>query len=241
MDAFIYTAMSGANQVQRSLGVHANNLANAQTAGFRADLSNAQSAAVSGYGYDSRHQAVQADDVVTQKSGDLTETGRALDVAIQGEGYFVVDSPDGAAYTRAGSFQIDGDGNLTSNGYPVRGEGGPIALPPYADVSIASDGTVSVLPQGGTQLQVVDKLLLAKPDASDLAKNEKGLLIARSGMDYPADDSVAVAPGHVEGSNVSAVEEMMHTMQLTRSFDMQMRLFKVADDIADGGNRLIRG
>ena len=241
MDAFIYTAMSGADQVQRSLAVHANNLANAQTAGFRADLSNAQSAAVPGYGYDSRYQAAQADDVVTHKSGELAETGRTLDVAIEGEGYFVVDTPQGTAYTRAGSFQIDADGNLTSNGNPVRGEGGPIALPPYAELTIAADGTVSVLPQGGTELQVVDKLLLAKPDPTDLAKNAQGQLIARSGMDYPADNTVVVAPGHVEGSNVSAVEEMMHTMQLTRSFEMQMRLFKVADDLADGGNRLIRG
>jgi flagellar basal-body rod protein FlgF len=97
------------------------------------------------------------------------------------------------------------------------------------------------MPQGGTQLQVIDKLLLTRPEPADLAKSPKGQLVARSGMDYPADETVSVASGHVEGSNVSAVEEMMHTMQLTRSFDMQMRLFKVADELADGGNRLIRG
>lgn len=241
MDAFIHTAMSGADQVQRSLAVHANNLANAQTAGFRADLSSAQSVAVAGYGYDSRYQAMQSDSFVTQKPGELTETGRALDVAIQGAGYFALDTPGGTAYTRAGNFQIDADGNLTSNGYPVRGEGGPITLPPYTDLDIGSDGTISIMPQGGTALQVVDKLLLTRPEPSDLTKNEQGLLVTRSGMDYPADDTVTVASGHTEGSNVSAVEEMMHTMQLTRSFDMQMRLFKVADDLADGGNRLIRG
>ena len=240
MEAFIYTAMSGADQAQRSLSVRANNLANAQTAGFRADMDTVQSTAVSGYGYDSRYLATSGEGAVLQKSGQLNETGRDLDVAIQGDGYFVVDTEDGTAYTRAGSLQVDAEGVLTDNGHPVRGEGGPIVLPPYSSVTIANDGTISVLPQGGTELQVVDKLLLTKPEPADLMKNEKGLLVARSGMDYPADETVAVASGHVEGSNVSAVQEMMNTMQLNRAFDMQMRLFRVADDIADGGNRLIR-
>lgn len=240
MDAFIYTAMSGANWAQRSLSVHANNLANAQTAGFRADIDHAESIAVPGYGYDSRHEAASTESSVTQKPGELRETGRALDVAIQGDGYFAVDTDSGTAYTRAGNFQTDADGRLTSNGTPVRGEGGPIVLPPYSDISIASDGTISVIPQGATTLRVVDRLLLAKPEPADLVKNEKGLLVTRSGIDYPVDDAITVAPGHVEGSNVSAVEEMMQTMELTRSFDMQMRLFKVADEIAEGGNRLIR-
>ncbi|GAB2567505.1 flagellar basal-body rod protein FlgF [Dyella jejuensis] len=240
MDALIYTAMSGADHAQRSLAVRANNLANAQTAGFRADMAVSETATVQGYGYDARHQARLGANAITHASGQLSETGRALDVAIQGEGYFVVDAEDGTAYTRAGSFTMDAEGTLTSNGYAVRGEGGPIVLPPHSAVTIGNDGTVSVQAEGETAMQVVDKLLLVKPEAADLVKNEKGLLVARSGMDYPADDTVAVAPGHVESSNVSAVEEMMQTMQLTRSFEMQMRLFKAADEMAEGGNRLIR-
>ncbi|QAU23975.1 flagellar basal-body rod protein FlgF [Dyella sp. M7H15-1] len=240
MDAFIYTAMSGADHAQRSLGVRANNLANAHTAGFRADTAVSETTTVKGYGYDSRHQARLAESAVVHAPGQLSETGRSLDVAIQGEGYFVLDTDSGSAYTRAGSLQMDADGALTSNGHKVRGEGGPIVLPPHSQVSIGNDGSISVLPQGQTELQVVDKLLLVKPDPADLLKNEQGHLITRSGMDYPADDSVAVAPGHVEGSNVSAVEEMMQTMQLTRSFEMQMRMFKVADEMAEGGNRLMR-
>jgi flagellar basal-body rod protein FlgF len=241
MDALIYTAMSGADHAQRALAVRANNLANAQTAGFRSDLATSETNAVQGYGYDSRHQARLGESAVTHTPGQLSETGRALDVAIQGEGYFVLDADGSSAYTRAGSFKLDADGMLSSNGYPLRGEGGAIILPPHSHVVISSDGTVSVQPVGETELQMVDKLLLTKPEPADLVKNEKGLLVTRSGMDYPADETVAVAPGHVENSNVSAVEEMMQTMQLTRSFEMQMRLFKAADDMAEGGNRLMRG
>lgn len=241
MDALIYTAMSGADHAQRSLAVRANNLANAQTAGFRSDMAVSSSTAVPGYGYDSRHQARLDESAIVHTPGQLSETGRTLDVAIQGEGYFVLDTDKGTAYTRAGSFTLDADGVLRSNGQPVRGEGGQIVLPPHSMVNIGKDGTVSVQPQGETELQVIDKLLLTKPDPADLTKNERGLLVTRSGMDYPADETVAIAPGHVESSNVSAVEEMMQTMQLTRSFDMQMRLFKAADDMADGGNRLLRG
>jgi flagellar basal-body rod protein FlgF len=241
MDAFLYTAMSGADHAQRALAVRANNLANAQTAGFRADMAVAETNPVQGYGYDSRHQARLGENAISHTAGQLSETGRALDVAIQGEGYFVLDTDGGTAYTRAGSFSMDAEGVLSSNGYPVRGEGGQISLPPHSHVVISNDGTVSVQPEGETELQVVDKLLLTKPDPADLVKNEKGLLVTRSGMDYPADENVVVAPGHVENSNVSAVEEMMQTMQLTRSFEMQMRLFKAADEMAEGGNRLMRG
>ncbi|MGC1550223.1 MAG: flagellar hook-basal body complex protein [Rhodanobacter sp.] len=104
MDAFIYTAMSGADHAQRALQVRANNLANAQTGGFRADMAVAETAVVPGYGYDSRHQAMLGSNAVDHNPGQMTETGRALDVAIHGTGYFMVDSEDGPAYTRAGSF-----------------------------------------------------------------------------------------------------------------------------------------
>jgi flagellar basal-body rod protein FlgF len=116
MDAFIYTAMSGADHAQRSLAVRANNLANAQTAGFRSDMAIAETSGVDGYGYDSRHQARLGENAIAHAPGQLAETGRALDVAIQGDGYFVVDADGTSAYTRAGSFAMDADGALTSNG-----------------------------------------------------------------------------------------------------------------------------
>lgn len=241
MDALIYTAMSGADRALRAQQVHANNIANLETGGFRADLELAQSQPVGGYGYDSRVLAQLQANQVSQRSGELLDTGRALDVAISGEGLFAVQAEDGEAYTRAGSFSVDQDGALSLNGRPVLGEGGPIVLPPYARLEVAADGSLAVQAPGETGLQAVDKLKLVRPDPADLVKNTQGLLVSRSGADYAADETVRVLGGHLERSNVSAVEEMVATMSLNRSFEVQMRLLKAADEMNDAGNRLIRG
>lgn len=241
MDAFLYTAVSGADYAQRALAVRANNLANAQTSGFRADMAIAEHLQVNGYGYDSRHQAGVTSTVVDQSRGRLDETGRPLDVAVQGDGYFSVQAEDGVAYSRAGHFVIDEEGALTLDGRPVLGEGGPIVLPPYEALDIGTDGSISIMPQGGTEMQVADRLALVRPEPADLIKRPDGLLGSRGGIAYGLDPEVRVAAGHLEGSNVSAIEEMMQTMQLSRTFEMQMRMFSNADQMAETGNRLIRG
>lgn len=241
MDAFIYTAMTGADHSLRALNVRANNLANAQTTGFRADLASVTSEAVPGYGYDSRHHAALTSTHVDHTPGKLSETGRALDVAIDGVGYLAVETEEGTAYTRAGALVLEGDGTLTLNGRAVLGDGGPVVLPEHDAVTIGADGTISIVTAGETRTQDVGRLLLVNPEPTDLVKNAQGLVVSRSGTEYGADDTVTVKAGHLEGSNVSAVEEMMQTMSLTRSFEMQMRLYKVADEMADTGNRLIRG
>lgn len=241
MDAFIYTAMTGADHSLRALNVRANNLANAQTTGFRADMASVTSQAASGYGYDSRHHAALTSTHVDHTPGKTSETGRTLDVAIDGPGYLAIETDSGVAYTRAGAMAMDGEGNLTLGGHTVLGDGGPIVLPEHDALTIGADGTISVVLAGEKGTQDVGRLLLVNPEPADLMKNEQGLIVSRSGAEYAADGSVTVKGGHLESSNVSAVEEMMHTMSLTRSFEMQMKLYKVADEMADAGNRLIRG
>jgi flagellar basal-body rod protein FlgF len=242
MDALIYTVMSGAERVLNAQQVHANNLANLNTAGFRANMEQAGSAEVRGYGYADRVLSSIDTEAVSGRAGTLQDTGRGLDVAVQGDGYFAVaQGGDGAeAYTRAGNFDVDADGRLMLGRHAVLGEGGPIVLPPNTEVQIAADGSVQVQAPGQTELQTVDKLKLVKVDARSLTKNEAGLLAPRDGQPLAADESVKVTGGKLESSNVSAVEEMVATMNLARDFDMQMRLYKAADDMADGGNRLIR-
>jgi len=122
----------------------------------------------------------------------------------------------------------------------VLGDGGPITLPPFTKVAIAQDGTISVQPPGQQQMQPVDKLKLVKPAADNLTKNQAGLIVTRSGEPAPVDDTVRVQSGHLEGSNVSAVEEMIATMANNRDFELQMKLYKAADSMAETGNRLVR-
>ena len=240
MDALIYSAMAGAERALREQQVRANNLANVGTTGFRADMALARSQAVEGFGYDARHMNRLEADTVNTREGTLVQTGRELDAAISGPGYFTVVDGEGEAYTRAGAFTLDAEGRLLLNGRAVLGEGGAIMLPPSTRVTIGEDGTLSVLAEGAVEMQQVDKLKLVLPEPGDLHKNEAGLLVSRGGQPLPASQTVAVRGGHVESSNVSAVEEMVASMQATRDFELQMKLFKTADDLAANGNRLMR-
>jgi flagellar basal-body rod protein FlgF len=239
MDKLIFTASSGAERTLRAQQVHANNLANSDTAGFRANMELASTQALGGYGYDDRHLAkIQADSIST-RAGSVRETGRPLDVAVNGSGYLAVQYGDGEAYTRAGALDIDAEGALSVHGHPLLGEGGPIVLPQHTAVDIAADGTISIQAPGATTMQVVDKLKLVNGEARELTKNEAGLIMPRGGGQLAADANVTVRPRALEGSNVSAVEEMVATMTLNRSFEIQMKLLKASDSMNEVGNRLI--
>jgi len=242
MDALIYTAMSGAERALRGQQVHANNLANMDTTGFRANLELSTAVQLPGYGYDDRHMSNMQANAINGRQGTLKSTGRELDIAISGDGYFAVQGPTGEAYTRAGAVTLDADGTMTVNGMQLLGEGGPITLPPYRKIEIGQDGTVSILGQGATaEMQVIDKLKLVKAETSELTKNEAGLIVARDGQPLNADTTVQVRSGHLEGSNVSAIEEMVATMSLNRTFEVQMKMFKASDAMTEAGNRLIGG
>jgi flagellar basal-body rod protein FlgF len=239
MDKLIFTAVSGAERLLRSQQVHANNLANMDTSGFRASMETAGNTELAGFGYDDRHLSTMRADTVLTRAGSVRETGRPLDVAIGGQGYLAVQFGDGEAYTRSGEIEIDAEGALSVHGRPLLGEGGPITLPPHTAVEIGTDGTISVLTEGATQMQVVDKLKLVNAEGAELTKNEAGLIVTRDGASLAADPALKVKPRALEGSNVSAVEEMVATMSLNRSFEIQMRLFKASDSMNEAGNRLI--
>jgi len=239
MDKLIFTAVSGADRTLRAQQVHANNLANMDTAGFRANLELASTQALGGYGYDDRHMAKVQADTISTRAGAVRETGRALDVAINGNGYLAVQWGNGEAYTRAGVIDIDANGALSVHGHPLLGEGGPIVLPPHKAVDIGTDGTVSVLAEGATTLQVIDKLRLVNAEGTELTKNDAGLIVARTGEALAADPNVRLRARALEGSNVSAVEEMVAVMSLNRSFEIQMKLFQASDNMNQAGNRLL--
>ncbi|WP_202624226.1 flagellar hook-basal body complex protein, partial [Steroidobacter agaridevorans] len=175
MDALIFTLMSGAERSMRAQQIHANNLANLETGGFRADLELATSKAVNtGYGYDARHMSQLQANSVASREGVLRQTGQDLDVAVSGQGYFAVQFGEGEAYTRAGHFVVDQDGQLMLDGRAVLGDGGPIVLPQFSRVQIASDGVISIEAPGSTEMQEVDRLRLVKPDAAEVTKNPAG-------------------------------------------------------------------
>ncbi|MET1076708.1 MAG: flagellar basal body rod protein FlgF [Pseudomonas sp.] len=241
MDRLGFTAMTAASRTMSSLQLRANNLANATTPGFRADMEQAEAVTVQGYGYDSRHLARLRDNGVNMQAGQLMATGRDLDVAVQGQGLIALEGPEGEVYTRHGSIQVDADLNLTINGRPVLGEGGPITLPEYDSLRIGSDGTVSVIPRGDYLMAEVDRIKRVDVPAANLTKDGSGLLVTRDGQPAEASDDVRLVSGYLEASNVSAVGELVASMSLSRLFETQVKMMKAAEDLSDAGNRMIRG
>jgi len=240
----LYIGMSGAKEVMLSQGLNSNNLANASTVGFRADLAQFRSMPVFGPGFPSRAYAMTERPGTNFANGPLETTGRELDVAIDGKGWLAVQAPDGTeAYTRAGDLQVTAGGFLvTGTGLQVLGNGGPIALPPAAAVNIGSDGTISIRPsgQGAAALAVVDRLRLVKPNEADVEKGRDGLFRRIDGAPAAFDPSVRVVSGSLERSNVSVVESMVKMIDLSRAYEMQVKVMKTADEVDSASDTLLR-
>lgn len=231
----LYVAMSGAKQTLLAQASNANNLANAATTGFREDLMAFSSHPLLGPGHPSRVYGIAGEGGVNLAPGSQVQTGNELDVAVMGEGWIAVQAPDGSeAYTRAGNLRLTSNGTLiTGAGHPVLGDaGGPVAIPPAEKIEIGADGTISIRPVGQTPetLAVVDRIRLVNPDPDDLAKGGHGLMQLRDGAAAPADASVRLAAGVLEGSNVNAIDAMVNMISLSRQFEMQVKMMQAADE-----------
>lgn len=244
MDRSLYVAMTGAAQTMRAQAEVAHNLANASTSGFKAELSAFRSVPVLGDGERSRINAVAQGSGWDLSAGPQITTGRDLDVAVQGQGWIAVQAPDGSeGYTRAGGLQISADGLLTTAaGQPVLGDGGPISVPPYTQLSIGDDGTVSVVPQGQgpDTLAVVGRIKLVNPEPAQLVKGGDGMMHLAGGGSAPADAGVRVASGVIESSNVNPSEQLVRMIELARQFEMQVRGIRTADDNARAATQLLQ-
>lgn len=244
MDRLIYTAMSGATHSLMEQQISANNLANVNTTGFRADMEMSQSLAVKGSGFATRFMAQEQKSGINDSTATAEKTDRPLDVAIQGEGYIAVQDSDGSeVYTRNGNIQQNDQGLLTIDGRPVLGDNGPIILPANAIASFGNDGTLSVTPDDGdvTATMDVDRLKLVNIPIGNLAKNVQGMMITADGRAPAIDENIKITGGYLESSNVTAVSEMLASISLNRQFEAQIKMMKAAEDLSDSGNRLLRG
>jgi flagellar basal-body rod protein FlgF len=224
MSELLMTVMNGARLVMKAQAVNANNLANASTDGFRAELVHVSSAG------DVESQTTTPD----FSQGMLRATGRSLDISVDGQGWIAIQTPQGAeGYSRRGDLRVDSLGQLTNGaGQPVLGNNGPIALPPYENIEIGSDGTISIQPLGqdATTMAVVDRIKLALPDESRLRRGEDGILRLPDPETAPPDASVRLQGGTLEGSNVNAVGELLRMIDLSRQFEAQVKLMRSAEE-----------
>jgi flagellar basal-body rod protein FlgF len=245
MDKLLYIAASGAKQDLLATGVRANNLANAQTNGFRAQLEQARAMPAFGEGLPTRVFSMTESPSNNYAAGPLITTGRELDFAIKDQGWFSVQTPQGEeAFTRAGSFTLGADGSLQdSKGNLVMGENGPLFLPlPLNNLSVAADGSMSAIIQGAPQnaVEEIGRLKLVNPPIDQIQRREDGLFALKSGEIAQQDITVGVVNGAIEGSNVNAVDEMVNMIGLQRHYEMQVKLMKKADTLAMRGNMLLR-
>ena len=245
MDKLIYSSLSAMRSAMARQTTTANNLANINTAGFRGEMSASTALRLKGGGFESR--ATNAGEVVSadMSEGTISETSRPLDIAIQGrDTLLAVQSREGEeAYTRRGDLQLSDSGLLTTgDGMPVLGDSGPITLPPYDKLTIASDGTISIVPQGGdpTQVQTVDRLKLVSGNGLDIAKGIDSLFRPRFGGTLAPDPQATVRQGAIEGSNVNASAMLIDMIEASREWDMQVKMMSSAQDIDKASTDLMR-
>lgn len=242
MENALLIGLSRQSVLQRELDVIANNLANLNTTGFKRDVSlfeeylmpvarenNFRPA-------DTRPSYVRdAGTLIDLKPGPMQQTGNPLDVAIEGDGFLAVQTPNGERYTRSGSLQLNANGELvTTQGYQVLGDGGPIQLQQQdSNIAISSEGTVSVRSGGVANVSIIrGKLRIVNfPQEQRLEKDGENLFVTPADM-APADAPKAyVLQGAIEKSNVESVVEMTRMIDVSRSYNMVATLLKNEGDL----------
>jgi flagellar basal-body rod protein FlgF len=244
MDRMIYIGLAGARQALEQQASVANNMANASTPGFRAQINSFRAVPVTGEEMGTRAMVVATTPGADMSAGPLTQTGRALDVAVRGDGWLTVQMPDGSeAYTRLGSLQVGAEGQITTmNSRPVMGDAGPLVVPPGSSLVVGGDGVITAIGAGDPVAGAaeVGRLKLVNPANADLVRGDDGLFRMQAGRPAPqADPGVRLQAGALEGSNVNPVEVMVQMISNARRFEMQMKTVQTAESNDQQANKLL--
>jgi flagellar basal-body rod protein FlgF len=239
MDNSLYVGLSRQMTLQRSLDVTANNIANMDTAGFKAESlmvqTDVQTPALA-----PATQSIKyvIDNGVARNfgQGSLEKTGNPFDVAIEGSGFFTLQTASGPRYTRDGRFTVDPTGKLTDKqGDTVLGAGGaPITLVPANGVaSIAKDGTVSQTTPQGQTVQVGKLAVVRFTDLSALSKEGDNLYSAAAGQTPNPATNAQIHQGTVEKSNVQGVAEITRLIEITRAYERITNMISQTQDLSE--------
>jgi len=241
MENALLVGLSRQTTLERQLNVLANNIANVNTTGYKADESLFEEYLGSGAHEDNfvgRDRAVSyVQDRATfhdLSQGGLQQTNNPLDVAIDGGAFLAVQSAGGELYTRDGNLQLNNVGQLvTENGDPVLGTAGPILFQPTDhDINISPDGTITVLEGAGRTDTIRGKLrMVSFADAQQALKQGSNLYSAGEGAQPQPDLKSTVKQGYIEKSNVNSVAEMSRMLEVTRSYTAVSNILQQESDL----------
>jgi flagellar basal-body rod protein FlgF len=247
----LYIAASSAISENKRIDVIANNIANVNTSGFKKDtlitesfpdvlmkrigstdyrdiVAKAPIASKIGYIGKMNH-GVRVDEVYTNfEQGSISPSGNPLDLALQGKGFFTVETPGGERYTRSGEFTLDSEGYITTKeGYEIQGQNGPIQVE-GKNININEDGQVF---SDGNEIDTLK--LVDFNDYKLLKKEGDGLFTDASGDGANMKESVGllVQQGYVEGSNVNSVKMMVEMITMLRSYEANQKVIKTHDEL----------
>ena len=243
VDTALFVGMTGAKQSMHALRIISNNLANANTLGFRADYETIKTIPTNQNRMQTRVYSGPDKTYSDFKPGPMIETGGDLDIAINGPGFIAVQTKEGKeAYTRAGNLQITKDGLVvTGKGDMVIGSNGVITIPPAARVSIGERGIISVQPLGQSpnELTTVGTIKLVDIPNSQLQKGADGLFYLAEGASALASNSVKITSGALEGSNVDPVRALTELIDISRHFEMHTKMMRSIEDNSGKSNQLL--
>ena len=246
MDKLVYTAATGLKAHMAAQAAIANNIANASTTGFRADRVVFDRLELKGGGaLEARAPAGEEVIDADRTPGAIVSTGRNLDVAIAGnDAWIAVQASDGTeAYTRRGDLSVSPSGTLqTGDGFLVMGGSGPITIPPYNSLTIAADGSISIVPQGGQakDASIIDKIKLASDKGSETVKGLDNLMRVRGGGALPENLDGKLQAGALEQSNVNLTQSLVDMIENQRSYEVQANLMKEAKTMDEGAASVMR-
>jgi flagellar basal-body rod protein FlgF len=240
-DKAIFIGMDGARSSMHQLEIITNNLANANTTGFRADYEVMKQDPINNDPKQTRVYSKIHGTFTDFKTGPIINTGRDLDVAVSGNGFIAVQGKGGKeAYTRAGDLQIMNGTLVTRSGDLVIGSGGVINIPPAQKLNIAADGSITIQIPGNTEMVPVDRIKMVTPDTTQLHKGEDGLFYMTNSTPQQQDDKIRLTHGALEGSNVNTVETLTKLIDLSRHFEVHTNMMRSMQENASKANEVLQ-
>lgn len=234
IDRMVFTAAAAARNAESQLAVTTNNLANADTPGFREQLTGFRAVPVLGQGAPTRVSSVDTTSGFSSTPGRMETTGNPWDLALEGNGWFAVQRADGStAYTRAGRFTLDAQGIVrTVGGSVLLGQGGPLRMPLGSVPEISGDGMVYARQPDDTTGVAVGQLRIVGARPGQLDRGPDGLYQSATPLGGVAPGAVHVHQGVSESSNVSVSDALVQMISQSRMFDLSMQFVHNADQNA---------